>query len=98
MNKKEERRKDTGFLRQIKKIIPMSQFYTETMRKCIIDIINAEFLDLVKFVCMEDNDLKLKEYSPKPFKRQKYNWWLKGLEEYWGYRGKTNTQVTRSKN
>ena len=57
----------------------LEEVYQTAKRKAIIQIINQEDADPVKYATTGET-LKLKEY---PFKKQfgqRYNWWIKGLE------------------
>lgn len=80
INTVENRLKAGGFFRKYKKVIPLSEYYYSIKRKAIIEIINQENDNPMKFATT-DETLKLKEYGFKGWGGVRHNWWIKGLEE-----------------
>ena len=58
--------------------------YELQRRKLIIKILNAPQTDPTKSICIENDTVKLKEYTgKKKWGGQRHNWWIYGIKNYW---------------
>jgi len=62
----------------------MSEYYELQRRRLIIKILNAPQTDPIKSICIENDTVKLKEYTgKKKWGGQRHNWWIYGIKNYW---------------
>ena len=73
---------EIGRFKQIKQLIPISEYYEIQRRKLIIEIINTTTDNPIRGVCA-DHNLQLIEHSGKRVGRPRHNWWTNAINKYW---------------